>query len=263
VELGPAYLPGGVTAYVAPATRADGAPAVLKVVLPHREARYEAEALTAYGGDGAVRLLESDPGRQALLLERCEPGHALGDVVPASEALAVGAGLLHRLWRPPPDGHPFETLTEVAAEWVVVIEERFGRFGEPFEPALAQNAVELLHSLPLAATAEVLLHQDLHPANILAAEREPWLVIDPKPLVGDPAFDAAPLLLQTSGGGDSVAALDDRLGILAAALEVPAERIAGWALARAVETALWCLDVGESPDGALGDARRLAALAGT
>src|SRR5437660_1452079 len=52
-----------------------------------------------------------------------------------------------------------------------------------------------------AATAEVageagdrLLHWDLHFENVLAAEREPWLAIDPKPLVGDPGFDVLPAL---------------------------------------------------------------------
>jgi hypothetical protein len=49
-------------------------PAVLKLAWPHHEATYEADALAFWGGDGAVRLLEWDRDRWAMLLERAEPG---------------------------------------------------------------------------------------------------------------------------------------------------------------------------------------------
>src|SRR2546421_2905134 len=45
---------------------------------------------------------------------------------------------------------------------------------------------------------ELVLATDLHAGNVLHAEREPWLVIDPKPFVGDPAYDAAQHLFNCS-----------------------------------------------------------------
>src|SRR5262245_40447264 len=100
---------GGTYAWVAPAVRADGRAAVLKVGLPHFESDHEAEGLRVWNGDGAVRLLESDRAHSALLIERCEPGTALlerGRV----EQDAVIADLLLRLWRAPIPAQPFRPL---------------------------------------------------------------------------------------------------------------------------------------------------------
>jgi hypothetical protein len=55
----------------------DGTHGVLKIGFPHRESAHEADALAHYGGRGAIRLLDHDPDRGALLLERCEPGTTL------------------------------------------------------------------------------------------------------------------------------------------------------------------------------------------
>ncbi len=63
-------------------------------------------------------------------------------------------------------------------------------------PELARQGADLFRSLPATATEERLLCTDLHAENVLAAEREPWLVIDPKPFVGDPTYDALQHLLQ-------------------------------------------------------------------
>jgi streptomycin 6-kinase len=50
--------------------------------------------------------------------------------------------------------------------------------------------LRLFKELTRNTTEMVLLATDLHAGNVLRAEREPWLVIDPKPFVGDPAYDA-------------------------------------------------------------------------
>ena len=71
----------GAAGYTTRASLPDGTPAVLKLVHPHRESEHEADALRAWDGDGAVRLLAQDG--DALLLERCEPGTPLS---------AIGAG---------------------------------------------------------------------------------------------------------------------------------------------------------------------------
>jgi streptomycin 6-kinase len=62
-------------------------------------------------------------------------------------------------------------------------------------PALAVDGIALLRDLPKSAERSVLLCTDLHAENVLAAERQPWLVIDPKPYVGDPAYDVVQHML--------------------------------------------------------------------
>ncbi|HZB71071.1 MAG TPA: aminoglycoside phosphotransferase family protein [Acidimicrobiales bacterium] len=239
LDLGPPFEPGGVTSWVAPA----GDDAVLKVVVPHREATYEAHALRSWAGHGAVRQLDEDPAEHALLLERCRPGTALRKAGRSDdEVLDIGTATAVRLWQRPSAGDPYERLADVMAEWAAVVEERAATVRLPVDEAVVAEAAALLRRLPATADREVLLHGDLHPANLLAAEREPWLAIDPKPMRGDPAFDLAPLVLQT---GDLLAAvdpateLDRRLGRVAAATGTDPDRIRAWGLARAVDMVVW------------------------
>ena len=69
------------------------------------------------------------------------------------------------------------------------------RVGRALDPGLARAGIELFRGLPATAERQVLLCTDLHAGNVLAAQREPWLVIDPKPYVGDPTYDALQHLL--------------------------------------------------------------------
>ena len=108
---------GGEVAWVAPAELPDGAPAVLKVNFPERESEREGDALAYWAGEGAVRLLAEDEGRRALLLERCEPGTQLWAEPDGEKTLRVAAGVLRTLWRPPPPGHRFRLLADLAAAW--------------------------------------------------------------------------------------------------------------------------------------------------
>jgi streptomycin 6-kinase len=109
----------------------------------------------------------------------------------------------------------------------------------------------------------VWVHGDLHPANLLAAEREPWLAIDPKPMRGDPAFDLPPLVLQAGdplASPDPAAELDRRVRRVAAATGVDPDRIRAWGIARSVEMAVWeqAKDVPPGPWDAAVWARLLA-----
>ena len=198
LDLEPPYVPGGVTSYVAPARRADGSAAVLKVVLPHREARDEADALRTWAGDGAVLLVDDAPEEHALLLERCVPGTPLADLDDRDAILDIGADVLARLWRAPAPDEPFEPLEAVTDWFAELVAARQVEFGRPLPDRLVDEALVALRELPRTATARVVLHHDFHPGNVLAAHRQPWLAIDPKPQVGDPAFDPLQLILQTS-----------------------------------------------------------------
>lgn len=185
LEVGPAFGPGGVMGFVAPATCADGTAAVLKISIPDRETIHEAEALRLYDGVGAARLLAADVEQGALLLERLEPGTPLLAVADEDEANSIAAGVLRQLWRPAPPEHPFDLATDRAAEWAETVMPEFAALDKPFDLTLAQEAARLFAELGSSMGDPVLLHQDFHHGNILAARRQPWLAIDPKPLVGE------------------------------------------------------------------------------
>jgi streptomycin 6-kinase len=179
--------------FVAPAIRDDGTAAVLKLTLPEAESAGEAEALRRWDGDGAVRLLDSAPDLSAMLLERLEPGTTLWEL-PEEEANPLAVAILPRLWKPVPEPHPFPILRVEAARWAEEIPRLWEKRGRPYERSLAEEGAALAAELAASVDEDVLLHQDFHNGNVLAAEREPWLVIDPKPIVGDRAFDTASLV---------------------------------------------------------------------
>ena len=190
LTVGEPFQPGGQTAWVAPVRDAAGADLVLKVAWPHPEAAHEADGLRAWAGHGAVRLHAAyDFGAaHALLIERCRPGTELS-CRPEPEQDTVIAALLRRLWISPGRGHPFVSLEQMCRSWADRFEQ-CGAAGAPrLDPGLARAGIALLRELPVTADPPVLLCTDLHAGNVLAAAREPWLVIDPKPHVGDPAYD--------------------------------------------------------------------------
>ncbi|MGH3735400.1 MAG: aminoglycoside phosphotransferase family protein [Micromonosporaceae bacterium] len=126
----------------------------------------------------------------ALLLERCAPGTALNRDTSEPEQDMVISGLLRRLWRHPEDGHPFRPLRQMCNAWADEFELELASTPGWLDPGLARAGIELLRSLPAESVESVVLCTDLHAGNVLAAEREPWLVIDPKPHVGDRTYDA-------------------------------------------------------------------------
>jgi streptomycin 6-kinase len=178
-------------AWVAPVTLVDGGGAVLKVGLPHFESAHEAEALRFWAGDGAVRLIERDERAGALLLERCEPGTHLRALAEDAQDIVI-AGLLRRLWRRPSPESPFRPLSTQTRLWSAETESQAAQWPDAW---LVREGLQLLRDLPVTAVDTVVLATDLHAGNVLRARREPWLVIDPKPFVGDPAYDGTQHLL--------------------------------------------------------------------
>jgi streptomycin 6-kinase len=164
---------------------------VLKLNAPsHDEAENEADALVAWDGRGAVRLVARDDVRRALLLERCVPGTRLWDA--GVDEIEVVAGLLPRLQIAVGDEHPFELVADQADRWAEAVPRRFADAGPPFERSLLELALDTFRTVDRSASS--LVNQDLHGGNVLAAQREPWLVIDPKPLVGERELEASGLL---------------------------------------------------------------------
>lgn len=224
----------GNVSYVLPVARG-GEPMVLKLQFPHEECAHEAAALVCWNGDGAVRLLGHDPERHALLLEACRPGTLLADAGLA-DPLGVFTALLPRLWKPV--GAPFRPLVEEARGWASSLEPDWANAGRPCERRLVDLAIGRIGDLVASEPEQVLLHQDLHGHNVLAAEREPWLAIDPKPLRGERAFALAPIV-RSFELGHARDAVRYRLDRLAAELGVDRERARGWTIA---QTMAWSFD---------------------
>ena len=238
LRIGSPYEPGGQCSWVAPVADADGNNLVLKVGWSHPEAEHEVEALRLWNGDGAVLLHESAlfDRTQALLLERCVPGTWLKTVLPEEEQDFVVAGLLQRLWQDPGPGHPFRPLQHMCDYWADEFEQKLARSGDYPDHGLARAGIEMLRALPTSADTEVVLVTDLHGENILAAQREPWLVVDPKPYVGDPAYDVLQHMLNCQQR-----LLADPVGLarrMARLLDLDDNRVLCWLFARCVEGAL-------------------------
>lgn len=241
LELGEPYVPSGECAWVARARGNSGEELVLKVGWRHPEAEHEGDALGHWNGTGAVRCFRTRTfdHSTALLLERCVPGTSLGAALPEFEQDLVIAGLLRRIWaRPLPACHPFDSFEQMCGAWADSLQDGCDADPHGLDPGLSRSAIGLLRELPATATAadNVLLCTDLHAGNVLAAEREPWLVIDPKPFVGDRAYDAVQHMLNcaTRLAGDPLK-LSRRMAEL---LEVDPERVRLWLFARCAQQAL-------------------------
>lgn len=204
---------------------------VLKLNAPgHHEAAEEGTALRAWDGNGAVGLVAEDRERRALLVERCRPG------TPPPRApdnrIAVILGLVPRLLvAVAPEENLFPTISTLAqrsAEELQVMDRQGG--GHPVEPSALALAVDLLQSVE--SNARTLVNQDLHPGNILRAEREPWLVIDPKPAIGEPEVTTVGLLRSAAwdGGTPLIRRWLDALQTLG----LDREWMRGWGVAHAL-----------------------------
>jgi streptomycin 6-kinase len=224
-----------VASLVRPGVTEAGDEVVLKIQQPHRESEHEAAALELWDGEGAVRLLAHDPERHALLLERCVPGTPLA-AAGGERALDVFVALLPRLWKPA--GPPFRPLAEEAAHWLESLPANWERFGRPFERRLLDAALDVLRMLAPTQGEQVLLHQDLHGENVLSAQREPWLAIDPKPLAGEREFGLAPIVRSFELGHSRRDVLH-RLDRLSSDLGLDRDRAHGWAVA---QTLAWAFD---------------------
>jgi len=230
------FQPGGHTAWVAPARDRAGAEMVLKVAWAHPEALHEGEGLQLWAGHGAVRLhaLEKSADTTALLLERCRPGTPLA-ALPEPRQDEVVAGLLRRLWQTPvgESESRFRPLQVMCEQWADEFEARIAANPSLVDPGLARASIALFHALPAGADRQVLLATDLHAGNVLAAEREPWLAIDPKPYLGDPTYDPLQHLLNCEQR-----LYADPVGLavrMADLLGLDRERLRRWLFARCVQ----------------------------
>ncbi|MFC4126375.1 aminoglycoside phosphotransferase family protein [Nocardia rhizosphaerae] len=246
---------GGTHAYVARVRRGDGSGAVLKVPMVDEENVAEATALHLYAGYGAVRLYEYAADSGAMLLEWARPGTelltqpgfpSLEGLPEHADKVASAGALYRRLRRPVPEAPPGFPPLPLATGIPLALGARL-RDPEPelaalLSPALRDRAESWCAALASTDGPALLVNRDTHLGNIVAAEREPWLLIDPKPCLGEAAFDAGFLLMIQTQVQPTREHADTVVAATAAALDVDPERARGWALVRAVEEMTWAIE---------------------
>ncbi|MCN9242733.1 aminoglycoside phosphotransferase family protein [Streptomyces sp. RY43-2] len=242
--------PGGRSSLVLLVRQADGTPAVLKIAPPWARPEGECAALERWDGFGAVRLLDADPERGVLLLERLHPEVSVRSL-PEAKALLEAAGTLRRLWVEPPAGHCFETVAARTGRQAEAMRAGADAEAAPLVAAALAAREELLAAPP----GERLLHGTLRQSKILAGERLPWLAVGPDPVVGESAFDLARLVrdrVEDLIAAPSGAAITRRrVKRLAELMDLDQERLRGWTLFRAVESGMRALRVGRPRDAEL------------
>lgn len=199
---------------------------VLKLIHPKDYEEYhEPDALERWAGNGAVRLVERDDRRCAILVERCQPGACAFD---GDDWLGVVEMILPRLSSDPGAPHPFRVLAQEALRWESEVSQRYGKVERPLDRSLLDAALEVFRTVDPGAA--FLANQDLHGSNILSAEREPWwLVIDPKPIVGERELDGVGLLRNAAWRGETTRCLDMLVG-----LGFDRDRTRAWGSAHAI-----------------------------
>jgi streptomycin 6-kinase len=233
----------GFCSVVVPVVTGEGVRAALKIGFDgDDESEHEGLTLQHWRGRGAVLLLRADPHRRALLLERLHP-RDLTSLDPI-EACEVVAGLYPLLHVPAPP--QLTTLTDYLGRW----REPLAALPRdaPVPRRMVEQAVSLLRDFTVdPASSGRLLHHDLHYANVLAGDREPWLTIDPKPLSGDPHAEPAPMLWNRWDelGRDVRTGLRARFHTLVDAAGLDEDRARAWVVVRMVVNAYWSIEDAE------------------
>ena len=178
-----------------------------------------------------------------MLLERLKPGTSLRAVEDDEVAISVAADVMRKIWRPLPQKlYPFPTICDWGKGFARMRKVYNGGTG-PFPPAMFDKAEKLYSELSASMDEPVLLHGDLHQDNILSAERESWLAVDPKGVIGEPVFETGALLRNfwpdILSLPDPKRLLARRIDQLSAQLGFDRERIYDWGFSQAVLSMVW------------------------
>ncbi|MFI5770464.1 aminoglycoside phosphotransferase family protein [Streptomyces sp. NPDC051658] len=238
----------GMASLVLPVTRADGMPAVLKLQQVSEDNIGAAPGLRVWDGNGAVHLLDHDPGTGTMLLERLDAARPLSAVADDTAAVQILAELMARLVAvPAPPG--FRQLADIAAAMLDEVPRAVPMLRDRAERQLVRSCASAVAEL-LGEPGDRLLHWDLHYDNILAGQREPWLAIDPEPLAGDPGFELLPALdnrwAEVVATGDVTRTVLRRFDQLTEVLGLDRQRATGWTLGRVLQNALWDIEDGRT-----------------
>jgi streptomycin 6-kinase len=219
--------------------------AVLKLLPSGGDEARMAAVLAHWDGQGAVRLIDAAPG--AVLIERAVPGCDLADVIAAKsdEAATLAAcEVMAALRRPAPASEAFRTV----GDWGRAFERaRQKAIAAGFDAGLIERAGAAYGELLASQAAPALLHGDLHHHNILCGGARGWLAIDPKGVLGEPAYETGALLrnpIETPALCADEAVIAARARLMADRLGYDLRRILGWAFSQWVLACLWAVEDG-------------------
>lgn len=238
----------GEASLVLPVLRRNGTRAVLKLQMPREETTAALIGLRTWNGDGMVRLLDHDPETSTMLLERLNAARTLTSIEDDDVAMGILAELQARLVRvPAPQG--LRSLGDITAEMLEKVPKAVEALADRADRQLLRSWASAVAELA-GEPGDRMLHWDLHYDNVLAAQREPWLAIDPEPLAGDPGFDLWPAL---DSRWDDVVTKNDalrvvrrRFDLLTEVLGLDRARATGWTLGRLLQNSLWDIHDGET-----------------
>ncbi|MFD3417719.1 aminoglycoside phosphotransferase family protein [Streptomyces decoyicus] len=238
----------GEASLVLPVLRHDGTRAVLKLQMPREETTAALVGLRAWNGEGMVRLLAHDPVSSSMLLERLDGARTLTSIEDDDVAMGILAELQARLLSvPAPQG--LRSLGGIATEMLEQVPQAITALADPADRQLLRGWASAVAEL-VDDAGDRMLHWDLHYDNVLAAQREPWLAIDPEPLAGDPGFDLWPALDSrwddVVAKGDTLRVVRRRFDLLTDVLGLDRARATGWTLGRLLQNSLWDIDDGET-----------------
>ncbi|MFC7625120.1 aminoglycoside phosphotransferase family protein [Microlunatus sp. GCM10028923] len=234
----------GSNALVLPVRR-DGRPYALRLNPPDdQELPAQVAALEFWAGRGTVLLHETDPAAGAMLLERLDGARSLS-ALPLAEAVPIIAGVMRRLAVDPPEDVP------TTDSWLRNGAERFGRewadLGRPFPDRLLDGVREATDRLITEPGEDRAVNGDLHYDQVLAGEREPWLVVDPLLIRGDIEYDLARILWSRLDEMTDQA-VHDHLRTVVEVAELRPERARCWVIFRAADYLFWGLRHGLTED---------------
>jgi len=235
----------GYTGLAIPVQR-DREECILKVYWRDSDTDIAPLALKVWNGHGAVKLLAHEPSLGAMLLERLDPKQSL-EKVEISEAIIIAGQLLRRLAIPAPD--QMRSVTTLANRMTQSIPQRWERYDRPFSHHLLDQVSEWTSQLGPASN-RLMTDYDLHYSDVLASNREPWLMIDPKAIAGDPEFSLAQLLWSRLEDIEAKRGLGYHFRALVEAAELDYELARTWTIIRCVDYWLWGLTVGLTYDPA-------------
>ncbi len=229
--------------FVAPCVRADGSGAVLKIALPlNNPGIYnEAAFLQLADGKGAVKLLNLDKNYRAILLEKLAPGKHLKEVCRTddAEAVEITIRIMREIRREPPEHSEFRRLED----WFKGFERAETTI---FDKSFASKAHGFFEELNSASKQKFLIHGDLHHENILSAQREEFLAIDPKGIIGDIGYEISVFLnnhaLWLVGESNLQKKLGETVRKFSEAFEIAPKDLCRWAFAQMVLSAWWTFE---------------------